>query len=149
MTNSERCRRRLGQSAICPRCHMAEETVLHTLHDCTESTTAWLHLLTPEMRGDFFQQDLHSWLRCNLCSHAILHGDPNLVGSSLSLVRAIDFYRNKCWVTEIIWIPRAANKPADRLAKCTDSLHPAISIFEEPSDFLRPSLAEDTFVSPC
>ncbi|KAK8511864.1 hypothetical protein V6N12_000903 [Hibiscus sabdariffa] len=74
--------------------------------------------------------------------------DHNLVGNNLSLVRAIDSYRNKCWATELIWIPRAANKPADSLAKCVDSLHPAISILEEPPDFLLPLLAADTSVSP-
>ncbi|KAK8511943.1 hypothetical protein V6N12_074632 [Hibiscus sabdariffa] len=263
MTNSERCRRGLGQSVICPRCHMAEETVLHTLRDCTESTTAWLHLVTPEMReiwknqndlvfcnstlpadsivhiclvwaryynvlprqfsvpvhrmertdvwtrppfgwiclnvdgavsstssmasaGGLFRDTDGRWLLgfnkfmgvtsplfAELCAIYVglkvawdnwfeyvqvqsnwlevvkLLQDHNLVGNSLSLVREIDYYRNKCWVTEFIWIPRAANKPADSLAKCTDSLHPAISILEEPPDFLLPLLAEDTSVSPC
>ncbi|KAK9043442.1 hypothetical protein V6N11_071786 [Hibiscus sabdariffa] len=258
MTNSERCRRGLGQSFLCPHCHMAEETVLHTLRDCTELTTAWLHLLTPEMREVFFCQDLHTWLRADaiiqkclvwaryytvppiqfsvpvhrmertdawtrppfgwICLNvdgavlssscmgsagglfrdtdrrwlsgfnkflgvtsplfaklwAICIGlkvawdngfeyvqvqsdyleavrllqDHNLVGNNLSLVRAIDSYRNKCWATELIWIPRVANKPADSLAKFVDSLHPAISILEEPPDFLMPLLAADTSVSP-
>ncbi|KAK9012380.1 hypothetical protein V6N11_040435 [Hibiscus sabdariffa] len=53
---------------------MAEEIVLHTLRDCTKSKEAWLHILIPEIRGVFFQQDLRSWLRCNLYSHVSLHG---------------------------------------------------------------------------
>ncbi|KAK9042587.1 hypothetical protein V6N11_017654 [Hibiscus sabdariffa] len=74
MTNSERCRRGLGTSAVCPRCHMADESILHTLRDCVESKEAWLQLFAPDMRRFFFQQDLHSWLRCNLCSHIALSG---------------------------------------------------------------------------
>ncbi|KAK9023907.1 hypothetical protein V6N11_004094 [Hibiscus sabdariffa] len=74
MTNSERFRRGLGSSAICPRCHMAEETVLHTLRDCKESKAAWLLILPPDMHRVFFQQD-RSWLRGNLDSHVILPDD--------------------------------------------------------------------------
>ncbi|KAK8974649.1 hypothetical protein V6N11_045214 [Hibiscus sabdariffa] len=75
MTNSERCRRGLGTSAVCPRCHMADESVLHTLRDCVELKAAWMQLLAPGMREVFFQLDLHSWLRCNLSSHVALPGD--------------------------------------------------------------------------
>ncbi|KAK8488939.1 hypothetical protein V6N11_019474 [Hibiscus sabdariffa] len=41
--------------------------------------------------------------------------------SPLSLVRAIDNLRQKGWATDIAWIPRACNKPADRLATTVDS----------------------------
>ncbi|KAK8574824.1 hypothetical protein V6N12_062502 [Hibiscus sabdariffa] len=236
---------------------MAEETVLPTLHNCVESKEAWLHLLTPQMRGVFFEQDFHSCLRFNLCAHKSfvwaryynkprkqpstsvhrveqdhvwprppfgliclnvdmavspntgmgsagglfrdndgrwLMGfnkflgitsplfaklwviyisikvawdngfeyvqvqsdcldtiklllDPNRVCSSLSLVRAIDLYRRKCWLTEITWIPCDANKPTDNLAKSITSLPFVVSILEESPDYLRPMLAEDTSVS--
>ncbi|KAK9036869.1 hypothetical protein V6N11_021793 [Hibiscus sabdariffa] len=49
--------------------------------------------------------------------------DPNRSRSSLSLVRAIDLFRRKCWVTEVIWISRDANKLADSLAKNVNTLH--------------------------
>ncbi|KAL4352116.1 hypothetical protein GQ457_06G039600 [Hibiscus cannabinus] len=82
------------------------------------------------------------------CLEAVrLLQDHNLENNNLSLVRAIDSYRHKCWVTELIWIPRVANKPADSLAKFVDSLHPTISILEELPDFLLPLLAADTSVS--
>ncbi|KAK8516681.1 hypothetical protein V6N13_080780 [Hibiscus sabdariffa] len=83
------------------------------------------------------------------CLEAVrLLQDHNMVGNNLSLVRAIDSYRNKCWATELIWILCAANKSVDSLVKCVDSLHPVISILEEPPDFLLPLLAADTSVSP-
>ncbi|KAL4360986.1 hypothetical protein GQ457_04G014920 [Hibiscus cannabinus] len=255
MTNSERCRRGLGTSVVCPRCHMADESVLHTLRDCVESKAAWMQLLAPRMREVFFQLDLHSWLRCNLSSHVALPGDdipwrilfasllwqlrknkndlifnnlppfgwiclnvdgavspstcmgsvgglfrdtdgrwllgfnkllgvtspliaklwaiyiglklawdngfeyvqvqsdclevvklirdPTEACNSLSLVRAIDLYRRKCLVTEIIWTPRDANKPIDRLAKCVNSHLFDVLTLDEPPDYLQPILAVD------
>ncbi|KAL4290765.1 hypothetical protein GQ457_14G003850 [Hibiscus cannabinus] len=75
--------------------------------------------------------------------------DPTRVCSSLSLVRAIDFCRRKCWVTEIVWILHDANKPTDSLAKSVSSSHLDVSILEEPPDYLRPMLAKDISVSLC
>ncbi|KAK9043141.1 hypothetical protein V6N11_071490 [Hibiscus sabdariffa] len=214
MINSERSRRGLGPSNFFPRCHVAEEIVLHTLRDCVESKVAWLYLLTSEMRG-VWSRPPFGWIFLNvdgavspstsmgsagglvrdtdgrwllgfnkflgttspLCKElwAIYVGlqvawdngfeyvqvqsnclevvklllDPNRGCSSLSLVRAIDLYRRKCWVTEIIWIPCDANKHVDSLAKSIRSTHFVVSILEEPSDYLRPMLAENTFVSLC
>ncbi|KAL4295600.1 hypothetical protein GQ457_12G010160 [Hibiscus cannabinus] len=40
--------------------------------------------------------------------------------SVFSLVRAIAKLRQKCWITDIIWVPRDGNRAADMLAKSTD-----------------------------
>ncbi|KAK8561944.1 hypothetical protein V6N12_048999 [Hibiscus sabdariffa] len=41
--------------------------------------------------------------------------------STFSLVRAIAKLRQKCWMTDIIWVPRDGNRAADILAKLTDA----------------------------
>ncbi|KAK9002756.1 hypothetical protein V6N11_060337 [Hibiscus sabdariffa] len=64
----------------------------------------------------------------------------NMDRISISFVRAIDSLHQKCWVSEVTWVSRARNKPADSLAKRATSLHYAVSILEEPLDYLKPLL---------
>ncbi|KAK8506300.1 hypothetical protein V6N12_019991 [Hibiscus sabdariffa] len=72
MTNVERCRRFIGQSPICPCCHMYAETTAHVLRDCQFATVVWLLLIPPELHADFFTSNFQVWLLSNLttaCSH--------------------------------------------------------------------------------
>ncbi|KAK9042856.1 hypothetical protein V6N11_071211 [Hibiscus sabdariffa] len=55
------------------------------------------------------------------CAEAVkLIKADNAYMSPISLVRAIAALRQKAWATEITWIPRTSNLPADMLAKSVD-----------------------------
>ncbi|KAE8716332.1 hypothetical protein F3Y22_tig00110123pilonHSYRG00090 [Hibiscus syriacus] len=44
MTNSERARRGLVCSPLCPDCASAEKTILHILRDCQVASSGWVHV---------------------------------------------------------------------------------------------------------
>ncbi|GMI86289.1 hypothetical protein HRI_002298200 [Hibiscus trionum] len=67
------------------------------------------------------------------CKQAVkLVTDSDAGNSSFSLVRAIDKLRGRAWLTDIIWIPRDANRPADYLAKLADPTIDSLAFLEEP-----------------
>jgi len=45
MTNAERYRRHLGDSAVCPVCKGGIETILHVLRDCPAMSGIWLRIV--------------------------------------------------------------------------------------------------------
>ncbi|KAK8997865.1 hypothetical protein V6N11_012401 [Hibiscus sabdariffa] len=47
-------------------------------------------------------------------------------------VRAIDRFCHLNWLTEIVWVPRDQNRPADALAKLVDSSTITLCNFREP-----------------
>ncbi|KAK8537364.1 hypothetical protein V6N12_043529 [Hibiscus sabdariffa] len=68
--------------------------------------------------------------------------------SPLPLVRAIVRLRQCGWITNIHWIPRDSNKPADALAKTVDpNLHDVVYL-QSPPRALLSLLQEDTSTIP-
>ncbi|KAK8480884.1 hypothetical protein V6N11_061841 [Hibiscus sabdariffa] len=62
--------------------------------------------------------------------------------SAFTLVRAIAKLRQKCWMTDIIWIPRDGNRAVDMLAKSTDtSAHDMLRLLTPPRALI--SLLQD------
>lgn len=66
MTNSERRRRHLCDSAICQVCKSGEETILHVLRDCPAMSGIWTRIVPRNRRQAFFDQSLLEWLFGNL-----------------------------------------------------------------------------------
>ncbi|KAG7540165.1 Ribonuclease H domain [Arabidopsis thaliana x Arabidopsis arenosa] len=75
MTNTERQRRHLSTTAICPVCKCADETILHILRDCPAMGGIWIRMVPSGKRREFFAQSLLEWLFTNL-------GDDTKMGES-------------------------------------------------------------------
>ncbi|KAK8499883.1 hypothetical protein V6N12_072585 [Hibiscus sabdariffa] len=86
-------------------------------HKTMKSSTPLLNpgLIAWEQGFEFVQVHSDCSEAVNLLTASYANNSP------LSLVRAIDNLRQKGWATDIAWIPRACNKPADRLATTVDS----------------------------
>ncbi|CAH9077823.1 unnamed protein product [Cuscuta europaea] len=56
LTNVERKKRHIMEDASCPICHNAEETMIHTLRDCSFMAAVWreIGLQTNKMGEDIF-----------------------------------------------------------------------------------------------
>lgn len=66
MTNMERARRHLGDTAVCPICNGAVESIIHVLRDCPAMVGIWTRLIPPRKRQEFFTKTLLEWLFDNL-----------------------------------------------------------------------------------
>ncbi|KAG7567714.1 Ribonuclease H domain [Arabidopsis thaliana x Arabidopsis arenosa] len=66
MTNAERVRRHVGESAVCPVCNGADESIIHVLRDCPAMSGLWRRLLPPRRHDSFFQKSLLEWVFDNL-----------------------------------------------------------------------------------
>ncbi|KAK4476678.1 hypothetical protein RD792_015838 [Penstemon davidsonii] len=66
VTNALRKKRKLTDSDLCPRCHSFEETIIHTLRDCTWAKRIWEFLITPTQFLSFMNLPPSSWLHDNL-----------------------------------------------------------------------------------
>ncbi|KAL4386290.1 hypothetical protein GQ457_09G014670 [Hibiscus cannabinus] len=78
------------------------------------------------------------------CAEAVkLIKADNAYMSPISLVRAIAALRQKAWATEITWIPRTSNLPADMLAKSVDPSSTDFHELAEPPVALMPLLSMD------
>ncbi|CAA0833902.1 Polynucleotidyl transferase- ribonuclease H-like superfamily protein [Striga hermonthica] len=65
LTNVERRRRHLAESAECACCG-EEESTLHVLRDCDAARVIWNQLVPAAVLGSFFAMDLSDWLWYNL-----------------------------------------------------------------------------------
>lgn len=61
-TNAERWRTHRGNTNLCPRCRLHEETIFHVLRDCAFATQIWLNLL-PQGNTTFFSDSRLSWFK--------------------------------------------------------------------------------------
>ena len=68
--NSLRFQRHLSSSALCTRCHNAEEDLLHCLQDCIASKQLWMELGF-DTDPSFFTDNFNSWI------HKRLHEEFN------------------------------------------------------------------------
>ncbi|KAG7576302.1 Ribonuclease H domain [Arabidopsis thaliana x Arabidopsis arenosa] len=66
MTNMERMRRHIGESAICQVCKGAEESIIHVLRDCPAMAGIWVRFIPQRERQAFFNKSLLEWLFTNL-----------------------------------------------------------------------------------
>ncbi|KAG7558925.1 Ribonuclease H-like superfamily [Arabidopsis thaliana x Arabidopsis arenosa] len=66
LTNVERERRHMGDSAICPVCSGAPESIIHVLRDCPAMAGIWQRLVPRRERQQFFAKSLLEWVYSNL-----------------------------------------------------------------------------------
>ncbi|KAG7599981.1 Reverse transcriptase zinc-binding domain [Arabidopsis suecica] len=66
MTNTERSRRHLSSTDVCPVCKGGVETILHILRDCPAMMGIWTRILPPRKRRTFFDKSLLEWVFDNL-----------------------------------------------------------------------------------
>lgn len=75
LTNEERVRRRMGDSAVCPVCRGATESIIHVLRDCPTMAEIWIRLVPRSKRGGFFTKSVSEWLFENLSRRTARWGD--------------------------------------------------------------------------
>ncbi|CAN1126971.1 Putative ribonuclease H protein At1g65750 [Linum perenne] len=73
LTNVERQRRHLTNEAGCQRCTGLNEDTLHVIRDCKVAREVWSSLLPPGFDGNFFTDDLQTWLQ-----HGLKHAEWGL-----------------------------------------------------------------------
>ncbi|KAK8986478.1 hypothetical protein V6N11_010034 [Hibiscus sabdariffa] len=83
------------------------------------------------------------WIQSDCAEAVKLIKADNAYMSPISLVRAIATLRRKAWGTEITWIPRTSNLPADMLAKSVDPKSTEFHELAEPPVALMPLLSMD------
>ncbi|CAA0831108.1 Unknown protein [Striga hermonthica] len=66
LTNDERYRHHLAESATCVLCGAARETILHCLRDCRHANQTWRRLLPTYHHTSFFSLEVTDWLRHNI-----------------------------------------------------------------------------------
>ncbi|KAK8521657.1 hypothetical protein V6N12_031548 [Hibiscus sabdariffa] len=71
MTYVERCCRSIGQNPSCPCCFESEETIISALHDCQSPREVWMNLIAPDCSAEFFNSNVHDWLRSNMATDYI------------------------------------------------------------------------------
>ncbi|KAK8521742.1 hypothetical protein V6N12_066328 [Hibiscus sabdariffa] len=144
MTNNERCRRMMTNDAKCLNLTYTPSVIVHMLSDFGTSS---FHLncvlpFTNETckngcRKLIYQHCTPSiglqiaWSRWfdsleiqSDCMNAANHvTGPNVASLPLAVVRAIARLRERAWLTDVRWISRTTNKPADLLAKLADPTH--------------------------
>ncbi|KAK8569110.1 hypothetical protein V6N12_007642 [Hibiscus sabdariffa] len=83
------------------------------------------------------------------CAEAVkMVNSPNAERSSLPLVWGTARLRKRSWITNIHWIPRGSNQPADTLAKIVaPNSHDVVHLQSSPQALL-PLLHEDTSTIP-
>ncbi|KAL4353155.1 hypothetical protein GQ457_06G030220 [Hibiscus cannabinus] len=72
LTNLERYKRTLTDDPRCPICHRDEESILHTLRDCSFFRQIWKNVVPQSLLSSFFSASVKDWLRQNLCSNILL-----------------------------------------------------------------------------
>ncbi|KAG7556773.1 Reverse transcriptase domain [Arabidopsis suecica] len=72
MTNMERYRRHLGDSALYQICRGGDESILHILRDCPAMVGIWRRIVPARRLGGFFSQSILEWLYGNLCDENIM-----------------------------------------------------------------------------
>ncbi|KAK8596635.1 hypothetical protein V6N12_065118 [Hibiscus sabdariffa] len=89
-------------------------------------------------------QDFRKLLIQSDCAEAVkLINADNASNSLISLIRAIVALRQKGWVTDITWIPRESNLPADMLAKSGDPCSIDLHELSAPPATLLPLFSMD------
>ncbi|CAN1848292.1 Putative ribonuclease H protein At1g65750 [Linum perenne] len=71
LTNAERSRRHMSQSAACSRCEAATKSVTHVLRDCHVAKETWSLLGFPQ-NSSFWQGSPRTWISCGLRSESSL-----------------------------------------------------------------------------
>ncbi|CAA0837783.1 Unknown protein [Striga hermonthica] len=66
LTNDERYRRHLAESASCVLCGAARETILHCLRDCCHAVQTWRRIIPLCSQASFFSLEISDWLRLNI-----------------------------------------------------------------------------------
>lgn len=66
MTNTERVRRHVASSDLCPLCKKDPETILHVLRDCPKAKQIWGSILGQTMLLNFNNLSLYDWLEGNI-----------------------------------------------------------------------------------
>ena len=60
--------RGISEDCICEICGRESETTIHVLRDCSFAKDFWLHSGYTSCDSVFFNSDICSWLKRNLCS---------------------------------------------------------------------------------
>lgn len=68
-TNSERVRRGIGQSSVCPQCGHDTVDILHVLRDFSIANDVWKLVVPPEKQTRFFSDPFQIWFSPNLCCY--------------------------------------------------------------------------------
>ncbi|KAL9282454.1 putative ribonuclease H domain-containing protein [Arabidopsis thaliana] len=76
MTNTERQRRHLCDTAICQVCKSGDETILHILRDCPAMMGIWNRIVPPILQRPFYTQTLLEWIYGNVGSQVVREGIP-------------------------------------------------------------------------
>jgi len=76
MTNTERQRRHLCDTAICQVCKSGDETILHILRDCPAMMGIWNRIVPPTLQRPFYTQTLLEWIYGNVGSQVVREGIP-------------------------------------------------------------------------
>ena len=71
--NLIRFSRGLAASALCARCNLEEESILHCLRDCPVARSAWSHL-PYSTNTNFFSSNVHDWVTTNSSNVLFLSG---------------------------------------------------------------------------
>ena len=66
LTNYRRSRWGSGISPLCPTCGNGDETIIHALRDCVQSTRVWLRLVSSNHMTNFFSLNCRDWIFDNL-----------------------------------------------------------------------------------
>ncbi|CAN1845759.1 Putative ribonuclease H protein At1g65750 [Linum perenne] len=66
LTNSERRRRHLADSDLCPICNDESETMEHCIRSCKSATEVWKDLIPPHLFQDFMTTPFQEWWKDNL-----------------------------------------------------------------------------------
>ena len=76
MTNMERHRHHLCESAICQVCKGGIESTIHILRDCPAMSGIWARIVPVGRRREFFTKTLLEWVYGNLGNHEVVDGVP-------------------------------------------------------------------------
>lgn len=62
LTNEERRRRHLTTSALCVRCQLEEEEVLHSIRNCSRVIEVWSLIIPQDVAMEFYTPGLKDWV---------------------------------------------------------------------------------------
>ncbi|CAA0806287.1 Unknown protein, partial [Striga hermonthica] len=69
LTNEDRYRRHLAESAACALCGAKREMILHCLRDCCHAAHTWRRLIQHSQQVILFNLQLREWVSSNLRNH--------------------------------------------------------------------------------
>lgn len=95
LTNAERFKRHMTDTAACSLCNGEMETTLHAIRDCGKVRRLWEKLVPPLKWNDFFHGNLAEWLDSNLKGNYSADSVSNLSWSYTFIVAIWSIWRER------------------------------------------------------